>query len=236
MKFVRPSVALLLSAAVIGCAGPVEPARSSVPPARSPAPSVDRDAARHVHPPALAHRSTRPRARSRPGEPISIADLSGRIVFDDFEDVFAMDVDGSNVVRVAAEPGGPEFDGAWSPDGEWVVYRDSTRGINEDDEIFVARADGSERRNITNDPANDWGPDWSPDGIDHRLQLGPRRRPAPRLPRGPRRLEPPPARHRRLGRVPVVLARRHADRVHGPRRHRTTRSSSPTSRPGPASS
>ena len=28
----------------------------------------------------------------------------------------------------------------------------------------MARADGSERRNITNDPANDWGPDWSPDG------------------------------------------------------------------------
>jgi Tol biopolymer transport system component len=97
------------------------------------------------------------------GEPIRLADLSGRIVFDDFEDVFAMDVDGSDVVEVAAEPG-PEFDGAWSPDGRWVVYRDSRRGINEDDEIFVAAADGSERRNITDDPANDWGPDWSPDG------------------------------------------------------------------------
>ncbi|HET9899647.1 MAG TPA: hypothetical protein VFR46_01050, partial [Actinomycetes bacterium] len=97
------------------------------------------------------------------GEPIELAELSGRIVFDDFEDVFVMDVDGTNVVKVAAEPGS-EFDGAWSPDGAWVVYRDSTRGINEDDEIFVAAADGSERRNITNDPANDWGPDWSTDG------------------------------------------------------------------------
>ena len=75
-----------------------------------------------------------------------------------------MDVDGSNVVAVAADPAGSEFDGAWSPDGEWVVYRDSTRGINEDDEIFIARADGSERRNLSDDPANDWGPDWSPDG------------------------------------------------------------------------
>jgi Tol biopolymer transport system component len=97
------------------------------------------------------------------GPPIELADLSGRIVFDDFEDVFAMDVDGSNVVTVAGEPGA-EFDGAWSPDGEWVVYRDSTRGINVDDEIFIARADGSERRNLTDHPANDWGPDWSPDG------------------------------------------------------------------------
>ena len=46
----------------------------------------------------------------------------------------------------------------------FVVYRDSTRGLNEDDEIFVVRADGTRRRNITNNPANDWGPDWSPDG------------------------------------------------------------------------
>ena len=97
------------------------------------------------------------------GEPIDPADLSGRIVFDDFEDVFVMDVDGSNVVAVASNPGS-EFDGELSPDGEWVVYRDSTRGINEDDEVFVARVDGSERRNLTNDPANDWGPTWSPDG------------------------------------------------------------------------
>ena len=62
------------------------------------------------------------------------------------------------------DPAGSEFDGDWSPDGDWVVYRDSTRGINENDEIAVARADGSERRIITDDPANDWGPAWSPDG------------------------------------------------------------------------
>jgi Tol biopolymer transport system component len=97
------------------------------------------------------------------GEPIDPADLSGRIVFDDFEDVSVMDVDGSNVVVVAGSPGS-EFDGELSPDGEWVVYRDSTRGINEDDEVFVARVDGSDRRNLTNDRANDWGPTWSPDG------------------------------------------------------------------------
>ena len=98
------------------------------------------------------------------GEPIVLTDLSGRIVFDDFADVFAMDVEGSNVVTIAGDPAGSEFDGDLSPDGEWVVYRDSTRGINENDEIAVARADGSERRIITDDPANDWGPAWSPDG------------------------------------------------------------------------
>lgn len=98
------------------------------------------------------------------GKPIDLATLTGRIVFDDFDDVFAMDIDGTNLVEVANDPAGSEFDGAWSPDGEWVVYRDSTRGINENDEIYVARADGSQKRNLTNNPANDWGPDWSPDG------------------------------------------------------------------------
>jgi Tol biopolymer transport system component len=98
------------------------------------------------------------------GDPIAISELSGRILFDDFDDLFAMDVDGSNVVTVAGGPAGPEFDGDWSPDGGWVVYRDSTRGINKNDEIAVARADGSNRRLITVDPANDWGPAWSPDG------------------------------------------------------------------------
>ena len=98
------------------------------------------------------------------GEPIDAADLTGRILFDDFEDVFAMNVDGSNVVIVAGDPAGPEFDAAWSPDGEWVVYRDSTRGINENDEIAIVRADGTDRRFIAADAANDWGPDWSPDG------------------------------------------------------------------------
>jgi Tol biopolymer transport system component len=97
------------------------------------------------------------------GERIDLSSLSGRIVTDNFEDVFAMDPDGTNVVMLADEPGS-EFDGAWSPDGRFVAYRDSTRGINVDDEVFVVRADGTDPVNITNDPANDWGPDWSPDG------------------------------------------------------------------------
>src|SRR5262245_16013463 len=51
------------------------------------------------------------------GTPIDRASLSGRIVFDDFEDLWAMNVDGSGVVQLAASPKGPEFDGTWSPDG-----------------------------------------------------------------------------------------------------------------------
>jgi hypothetical protein len=97
------------------------------------------------------------------GEPIDLAELEGRIVFDDFEDLFTMNVDGTDWRTIAGQPGA-EFDGAWSPDGRHVVYRDSRRGINEDDEIYTVDADGANPRNLTNHPANDWGPDWSPDG------------------------------------------------------------------------
>jgi Tol biopolymer transport system component len=144
---------LLVACALASCAGPTVTA--------TPSPSEAEAASLSPLPFRIVHVGGTPVAT---GDPIQLAELSGRIVFDDFESVFVMDVDGSNVVEVAADPAGPEFDGAWSPDGEWIVYRDSTRGINEDDEIFVVAADGSERRNITNDAANDWGPDWSPDG------------------------------------------------------------------------
>ncbi len=163
MRCLRSAPALGLALALVGCTGADAPTAPRTTLA-SPGPSATAAAtavptprpSRVVHADGVEPVAT--------GEPIAIEDLAGRIVFDDFEDVFAMDVDGSNVVEVADDPAGSEFDGAWSPDGKWIVYRDSTRGINEDDEVFVARADGSEPRNITNDPANDWGPDWSPDG------------------------------------------------------------------------
>jgi Tol biopolymer transport system component len=158
------AAALGLGLALAGCAGIDAPSRtpagasSAAPPSATVVASATSTPlpSRVVHADGLAPAAT--------GEPIAIDDLAGRIVFDDFEDVFAMDVDGSDVVEVAANPAGSEFDGAWSPDGEWIAYRDSTRGINDNDEIFVVRADGSERRNLTNHPANDWGPEWSPDG------------------------------------------------------------------------
>jgi TolB protein len=150
----RRATALL----VVWLAGCGSPGPSAVPVASAPASAAASSAARL--PSRIVHTGTTPVST---GEPIELSALSGRLVFDDFEDVFAMDIDGSNVVTVAGEAGS-EFDGAWSPDGQWVVYRDSTRGINDNDEVFVARADGSERRNLTTDPSNDWGPDWSPDG------------------------------------------------------------------------
>jgi len=51
---------------------------------------------------------------------------------------------------------------AWSPDGKKIAFR---RMLGENNsEVFIANADGSDARNLTNDPAFDGWPAWSPDG------------------------------------------------------------------------
>ena len=47
-----------------------------------------------------------------------------------------------------------------SPDGEWLAYR----SLGRQEDIFVVRADGTEVRQLTNDPHKDRSPQWSPDG------------------------------------------------------------------------
>jgi TolB protein len=50
----------------------------------------------------------------------------------------------------------------WSPDGKRIAFRRMLGETNS--EVFVANADGSDARNLTNDPAFDGWPAWSPDG------------------------------------------------------------------------
>ena len=73
-----------------------------------------------VSPSPTASRPTRTETRGEVpvlvGTPIDVGTLTGKIVFDDFEDVFTMNADGSGLRTVAGRPGS-EFDGAWSPDG-----------------------------------------------------------------------------------------------------------------------
>ena len=75
-------------------------------------------------------------------------------------DVYAVDADGTNLVRVT-HGRGMSFDPSWSPDGTRVAFR-SVRGGNE--EVRVVDADGTRERNLTGHPAMDYAPAWSPDG------------------------------------------------------------------------
>jgi TolB protein len=80
----------------------------------------------------------------------------------------------SLVLAAAACTGGPEkpstppgvdgtaVNGGEAPAGEkiaFVAFRDGG-----DQEIYIMNADGSDQRNLTDDPGEDFDPDWSPDG------------------------------------------------------------------------
>jgi TolB protein len=70
-------------------------------------------------------------------------------------------------VNLTNDPGRSDFAPAWSPDGTRIAFT-RNEGFEEGalgpGEIFVMNADGSNRLNLTNDPANDINPSWSRDG------------------------------------------------------------------------
>jgi Tol biopolymer transport system component len=75
--------------------------------------------------------------------------------------VCTVKLDGSDLTVVVSDPPGWQVEPAWSPDGEWIVYR-SIRDDNH--EIYIVKPDGTSDTNLTNSPATDLEPTWSPDG------------------------------------------------------------------------
>ena len=75
--------------------------------------------------------------------------------------VFVMQSNGAGMRRVAAPLPGEIRDVAWAPDGRQIAF---TGGDGRDWEIYVANADGSRRRQLTNNRrVQDQYPSWSPD-------------------------------------------------------------------------
>ena len=74
--------------------------------------------------------------------------------------IYCIDVKSERVKTLIS--GGVNTYPSWSPDMKEIVFRRIIGDMNS--EIFVARGDGTNLRNITNNPAFDGWPSWSPDG------------------------------------------------------------------------
>jgi Tol biopolymer transport system component len=88
--------------------------------------------------------------------------LLNRLVFETEGGIGVMAVDGSQRHTL---PIGSDLEGAWSPavspDGRRVVFTGSKSGQLD---LYVMNVDGSARKQLTNDLAQDLGPTWAPDG------------------------------------------------------------------------
>jgi Tol biopolymer transport system component len=88
----------------------------------------------------------------------AVTSLSGRIVFDNHDDVWSINADGTDLARLTRSPW-PEFDPTWSPDGTQIAFRSERGG---DPEIWGMNAEGSGRHRLT----RGLSPAWSPDGSE----------------------------------------------------------------------
>ena len=94
---------------------------------------------------------------------------NGRLAFVQGRGSNAFDVHTSNAADVSGTTlnvGGSAFAPAWSRDGEWLAFQADVGRSAGEDEIWVARPDGSDLHQITHSPQGAWAraPSWSPDG------------------------------------------------------------------------
>lgn len=74
------------------------------------------------------------------------------------KDIFLLNLAANTILRLTN--GGNNNSPAWSSDGQWVAYNSLRNGGQAD--IYIMRADGSDERQLTNDPEPDWQPQWEP--------------------------------------------------------------------------
>lgn len=74
------------------------------------------------------------------------------------KDIFRIDVEAQTASQLT--DGGNNAAASYSPDGQWIAFN-SLRN-NDQADLFVMRADGSDLRQITDNPEPDWQPQWEP--------------------------------------------------------------------------
>lgn len=74
------------------------------------------------------------------------------------KDIFRIEVETGKAVQLT--DGGNNAAAEYSPDGKYIAFN-SLRNDNQAD-IYIMNADGTEERQLTDDPEPDWGPVWEP--------------------------------------------------------------------------
>jgi len=83
-------------------------------------------------------------------------------------DIYVLELESGHVTRLT-DDGSWNGNPTWSPDGAWVMYDSSRDGTNPAPDnsfrnLFVVRADGTERHRVTALPGYNGTPTWSRDG------------------------------------------------------------------------
>ena len=76
-------------------------------------------------------------------------------------EIYVMNADGTNQVRLTKHLGHNDYTPAWSPDGSRIAYVSDTVGHSY---IYVINADGTNPVQLTSGEHEDYDPAWSPDG------------------------------------------------------------------------
>jgi hypothetical protein len=82
-----------------------------------------------------------------------------RIAFSRSQDIWVMNVDGTNQQNLTNLPVANDLAASWSPDGTKIAFNSDRTGLYDN---YVMDADGSNVTNLTNDAAYDYEPSWQP--------------------------------------------------------------------------
>ena len=96
----------------------------------------------------------------------------GQITVNDAADLYMLDLASGEEKNLTETPDFGDFNSAWSPDGEWIVFASMRRDANGDgfinlsdsENLFMISADGGEERLLNLRGMAVFSPSWSPDG------------------------------------------------------------------------